>query len=61
MGFQYLRRNTEFEFQRMKVFSVLQLEKGVDHCSIQNFVWACHIVSVRKIPTRLLDKCKRMT
>ena len=61
MGFQYLRRNTEFEFQRMKVFSVLQLEKGVDYCSIQNFVWACHIVSARKIPTRLLDKCKRMT
>ena len=35
--------------------------KSVDYSSIQNCVWACHLVSVRKIPTSLMDKCKRMT
>ena len=35
--------------------------KGVDYSSIQNFVWVCYLVSVKKIPTSLLDKCKRMT
>ena len=35
--------------------------KGVDCSSIQNCVWAFHLVSVRKIPTSLLDNCKRMT
>ena len=52
--------NAEFEFQRMKVFSEIRLEKGVDYSSIQTCVWACHFVSVRKIPTSLLDKCIRM-
>ena len=58
MGFQYPRGNTEFEFQRMKVFSGLQLEKG---CNYSSNCVCCHFVSVRKIPTSLLDKCKRMT
>ena len=40
----------------MKVFSGLQLEKGVDYSFIQNYVWASHFVSVS-----LLDNCKRMT
>ena len=35
--------------------------KSADYSSIQNCVWACHLVSVRKIPTSLMDKCKRMT
>ena len=43
----------------MKVISGLYLEKGVDYSSIQNCVWACHFVSVRKTPTSLLDKYKR--
>ena len=33
--------------------------KGADYCSIQNCVWPCHLVSVRKITTSLLDKCKK--
>ena len=37
-GFLDSRGNTEFEFQRMKVFSGLELEKGVDYSSIQNCV-----------------------
>ena len=43
--------------------SILRISawKGVDYSAIQNRVWACHLVSVRKIPTSLLDKCKRMT
>ena len=35
--------------------------KGVRYSSIQSCVWACHLVSVRKILTSLLDKCKKMT
>ena len=35
--------------------------KGVDYSSIQNCVWTCHLVSVWKILTSLLDKSKRMT
>ena len=35
--------------------------KGIDYSSIQSCVWACHLVSVRKILTSLLDKCNRMT
>ena len=35
--------------------------KGVRCSSIQSCVWACHLVSVRKILTSLLDKCKKMT
>ena len=31
----YSRENTEFEFERTKVFSVLKLEKGVDYSYIQ--------------------------
>ena len=45
----------------MKVLSGQQLEKGVGYSSIQNCVWVCHFVSVRKIATSLLDKCKRIT
>ena len=30
----------------MKVFSGLELEKGVDYSSIQNCVYACHFVSL---------------
>ena len=61
MGFQYPRGNTEFEFQRMKVFSKLQLEKGVDYSLYPKFCMGCHFVSVRKILTSLANKCKRMT
>ena len=35
--------------------------KGVHYSSIQSCVWACHLVSARKILTSLLDKCKKMT
>ena len=35
--------------------------KGVHYSSIQSCVWACHLVSLRKILTSLLDKCKKMT
>ena len=35
--------------------------KDVDCSSIQNCVWAFHLVLVRKVPTSLLDNCKRMT
>ena len=35
--------------------------KSVHYLSIQNCVWPCHLVSVRKIPTSLMDKCKGMT
>ena len=43
--------------------SILRISawKGVDYSAIQNRVWACHLVSVRKIPTSLLDKCKRIS
>ena len=34
--------------------------KNVDYSSIQNCVWACHLVSVRKIMASSMDKCKRM-
>ena len=60
MGFEYPCGNTEFEFQRMKVFSGLQPEKGVDYSSVQNCMWGCHFVSIRKIPTSLLNKYKTM-
>ena len=53
--------NTGFEFQRIKIFLGLQLEKGIDYSSMQNVVWACHFVSGRKILSSLLDKCKRKT
>ena len=43
----------------MKVFSGLQLERVL--ITIQNCVWAFRLVSVRKMPTNLMDKCKRMT
>ena len=36
-------------------------ENGVDYSSIKNCMWACHFVSVRRVPTSLLDKFKRMT
>ena len=35
--------------------------KNVDYSSTQNCVWACHLVSVRKIPTSLMEKYKRTT
>ena len=35
--------------------------KGVDYSSILSCVRACHLVSVRKIWTSLLEECKRMT
>ena len=44
----------------MKVLSGLQLE-GVDYSSIQNCVSAVTLFQLEKIPTSLLDKCKRMT
>ena len=55
-GFLISPGNTEYEFWRMKVFSILHIEKGVDYSSIQNFLWVCLFVSLS-----LLDKCKRMT
>ena len=61
MGFPYPSGNIKFQFPRVKVFSGFQFGKGADYSSIQNFVWACHFVSGRKIPTSLQDKCKRMT
>ena len=61
MRFSFPPGNTEFEFQRMKLFSGWQIEKGVDYSSIQNCVGACHFVSGRRIPTSLLGKCDRMT
>ena len=39
----------------------VQIEKSVDYSSIQNCVWAYHFVSVRKLPTSLLEKWKRIT
>ena len=45
----------------MKVFSGLQLEKGVNYSSIQNCVWAVTLFQLEKIPTSLLGKCNRMT
>ena len=53
--------NIEFEFQRMKVFSGLQLENDVDYSSIQNCVSAVTLFRLEKAPLSLLDKCKRMT
>ena len=50
----YSRENTEFEFEKTKVFSVLKLEKGVDYSYIQYFVWACHFVSVTDIERTFL-------
>ena len=35
--------------------------KGVDCSSIQNCVWVCQLVSVKKIPNSLLDNCKRIS
>ena len=61
MGFSYPRENTEFKLQRIKVFSGFKLGKVVDYSYIQNYVWACQFASGRKIPSSLLDKCKRMT
>ena len=43
----------------MKVFSALQIEKGVDYSSSQLCV-GCYFVSIRKIPTSLPDKNKRI-
>ena len=48
MGFSYPCGNTEFEFQRMKVFSELQLEKGVDYSSIQYCVWVVTLFQLEK-------------
>ena len=45
----------------MKVFSGLEIEKSVDYSPIQNCMWACNFVSVKKIPTSLLDIYRRMT
>ena len=34
---------------------------GVDYSSIRTCVRACHLVLLRKIPTSVLNKCKKMT
>ena len=49
------------EFQRMKAFSGLQLEKDVDYSSIENCVGAVTLLQLEEIPTSLLDKGKRIT
>ena len=49
MGFWYPRGNNELEFQRMKVLSGLQHEKGIDYSSIQNCVWVCQVEKYRLV------------